>query len=129
MNGVSRFIAAMKTAHHLRIATRDMVAVVSERPSGRNLRSFAHDFIALNDDLLSIGLIYNPFSSKEFDCNVGAVVDRDKVHESVGAIQGEVGAPAMINEAIETGSETGKFLRQGHDQSTHGGRGRRRNSD
>ena len=57
----------MKAAVDPRIASGDVVTVVGKLLAGRESRRFAHDLVALDNELCAVIIMNDPFSAQERD--------------------------------------------------------------
>lgn len=106
MDLVPKFVDAMKTAERARVGGGDMVAVVGKLFAGREARGFAHDFIALDDEVIAIAVLNNPFAAEQRDDAVGSIINRDKINECMRFIRGQGHTAMVIDKFVEAGGET-----------------------
>ena len=102
-------IHPVKTAAHLGIAMRDMVAVVGELFAGGEARGFTDDFVAFDDEAAAVAVDHDPFAAQEPDGALGFVPDRDEINEGMRFIRWQAGAAVVINQLVEVCGEAGQF--------------------
>lgn len=103
MHVPAQVIDAMKTPARTRGAGGDMVAVVGKLFARGQSRSFADDFIALDHELTAVGVSDHPFASEQRDGVIGAVVNRDEIHERMRLVRRQAFSPVVIHEFVEVG--------------------------
>jgi hypothetical protein len=103
VNSAVLFIAAVKAADHVSIATGDVIAVVTEGFARIEARRFAHNFVTFDDHLFAIDLLDNPFTTKQFDHEIRPIVNRDEVDKRMRHPLRQIRSAAMIHETVETG--------------------------
>ena len=102
MDTRSVLIRSVEAANHPRIGAGDMKAIVGERFTRSETRSFSHDLVALDDEALAIRLFDHPLATQKLNPSFRSVLDGDEINEGVGLIQRQAGTASMINETIQS---------------------------
>ncbi len=89
MNFAAELIDAMEGTGRPGGGAGDVVAVVGKLLARGEARGLADDFLALDDQTGTVEVFDHPFATKQGERVCRAVVDRDKIDESVGLIGGQ----------------------------------------
>lgn len=109
MDFVTKLIDSMKATVSRRIQSRYVIAIVGELFSRREVRRFADNLVALDDDVTSVAVKYDPFPAKQGDGAIRPIFDRDKVNESMRLVGWQAGASVVIAQFVESCREAGEF--------------------
>ena len=107
MNLPALIVDPMKGSARRRVAAGDMVTVVGKLFPGLEARRFADDLVPLDHQPAAVGVLDHPFSPEERHRVIGAVADRDEIHERVGLVRRQRRAAEMVGELVEAGGEPG----------------------
>ena len=114
MDLASKFVDPVKRPARRRIAAGHVITVIGKVLARCEARGFAHDLVALDDELAPIGMFDDPFPSEECDGVLRAVADGDEVDERMRLVGRKRRTTVVVGELVKSGGEAREFAGAGH---------------
>jgi hypothetical protein len=103
VDAVSEFVDAVKASARLGVHAGHVITVVGELFAGRQVRRFAHDFVAFDDEARAIAVNDDPFPPEQRDGAIRTILNRDEIDERVRFVRRQGNATMVIAEPVKAG--------------------------
>ncbi len=109
MHALAEFVDTVEAAGDPGVVAGNHVAVVGPLFARGQARGFADDLIPLDDLAGAVGVLDHPFPAQQRHGAVGAVANRDVVHEGVGLVGRQGQSAVVMAQAVEAGGQPRQF--------------------